>query len=77
MGFPKIRGTLLGGPYNKDYSILGSILGSPCFEKLPYKGCAESSRWLGFQIYASELRNCRGMGEGSRKWTSLHWVLGL
>ena len=35
--FPKIRGTLLGGPYNKDYkdySILGSILGSPCFGKL-------------------------------------------
>ena len=22
------RGTLFGGPYNKDYSILGSILGS-------------------------------------------------
>ena len=29
--FPKIRGTLLG----KDYSILGSILGSLYFEKLP------------------------------------------
>ena len=28
-GFPKITGTILGGPYNKDYSILGSILGSP------------------------------------------------
>ena len=26
--FPKIRGTMLGVPYNKDYSILGSILGS-------------------------------------------------
>ena len=26
-GFPKIRGTLFGGPYNKDYSILGSIFG--------------------------------------------------
>ena len=26
-GFPKIRGTILGGPYNKDYSIWGSILG--------------------------------------------------
>ena len=34
-GFPKIRGTLSGGPYNKDYSILGSILGSPHFGKLP------------------------------------------
>ena len=37
-GFPKIRGTLFGGPHNKDYSILGSILGSPYFGKLPY-GC--------------------------------------
>ena len=24
-GFPKIRGTLLGGLHNKDYSILGSM----------------------------------------------------
>ena len=35
-GFPKIRGYLIGGPSNKDYSILGSILGSPHFGKLPY-----------------------------------------
>ena len=35
-GFPKIRGTLAGGPYNKDYNILESILGSPYFGKLPY-----------------------------------------
>ena len=39
-GFPKLGGgggggTLLGVPHNKDYSILGSILGSPYFEKLP------------------------------------------
>ena len=34
-GFPEIRGTLFGGPHNKDYSILGSILGSPNFGKLP------------------------------------------
>ena len=25
---PKIRGTFFGGPYNEDYSIFGSILGS-------------------------------------------------
>ena len=31
-------GYLFGGPYNKDYSILGSILGSPHFGKLPYRG---------------------------------------
>ena len=35
-GFPKIRGTLFGGPYNKDYNIWGSILGYPYFGKLPY-----------------------------------------
>ena len=35
-GVPKIRGTFLGGPYNKDYSILGSRLGSPYFGRLPY-----------------------------------------
>ena len=34
--FPKIRGALLGGPYNKDYSILRSILRSPYLGKLPY-----------------------------------------
>ena len=28
-GFPKIQGTLSGGPNNKDCSILGSILGPP------------------------------------------------
>ena len=28
-GFPKIRGTCLGGPYNKDYNIMRFILGSP------------------------------------------------
>ena len=35
-GFPKIKGTLFACPYNKDYSILGSILGSPYFGRLPY-----------------------------------------
>ena len=30
-GIPKIRGTPFGGPYNKDKSNLGSILGSPLF----------------------------------------------
>ena len=29
-------GTLLGGPHNKDYSICGSILGSPHFGNLPF-----------------------------------------
>ena len=34
-GFPMIRGEILGGPHNKDYSILESILGSPYSGKLP------------------------------------------
>ena len=33
--FPKIMGTFLG-PYNKENSDLGSILGPPYFGKLPY-----------------------------------------
>ena len=33
--FPKIRGTLVGGPYNKDHSIWGAILGFPYVGKLP------------------------------------------
>ena len=37
-GFPEL-GVAFWGPYNKDYSILGSILGSPYFEKLPYTRC--------------------------------------
>ena len=37
-GFPKSRGTFLGGPHNKDHSILGSILGSPYFGKLSSLG---------------------------------------
>ena len=30
-GFPKIGGTLFWGPYNKDPTIEGTILGSPIF----------------------------------------------
>ena len=33
--FPKL-GVPFRGPNNKDYSILGSILGYPYFGKLPY-----------------------------------------
>ena len=34
-GFPKIKGTILGIPQNKDYNIWGSILGSPDFGNVP------------------------------------------
>ena len=33
---PTSRGSLLGVPQNKDYSIWESIVGSPYFGKLPY-----------------------------------------
>ena len=36
-GFPKL-GVFFVGPNIKDYSIWGSILGSPSFGKLPYRG---------------------------------------
>ena len=35
-GFPKLGVPFLGTPHNKDYSILGSILGSPYIGKLPF-----------------------------------------
>ena len=35
MGVLKIRGTFLGSPDNKDYSIFGSILGPRYLGKLP------------------------------------------
>ena len=35
LGVSQNNGYLYGGPHNKDYSILGSILGSPDFGKLP------------------------------------------
>ena len=31
MGVSQVYGFLFGGPHNKDYSILGSTLGSPYF----------------------------------------------
>ena len=36
MGVSQNYGYHLRGPHNKDYSILGSILGSPFFGKLPH-----------------------------------------
>ena len=35
-GFPKFRVPILGRPHNKDYCVLGSIMGSPSLAKLPY-----------------------------------------
>ena len=46
-GFPKVEGYPFGGPNNKDYSILGSILGSPHLGKLPYKAHREFDPFQG------------------------------
>ena len=54
-GFPKIRGTILGGPNNKDYSILGCILGSPYFGKLPLLILVLHHSWAGL--------HCRDQGK--------------
>ena len=36
-GVSRIRGTLLGDPYGKDYRIWGVFIGVPYLEKLPYR----------------------------------------
>ena len=42
--FPKFRGTV-GVPYNKGYSILESILGTPYLGKLPLRDYHEALLW--------------------------------
>ena len=37
LGVSQNSGYYFGGPYNKDYSIFGSILGFPYFGKLPFE----------------------------------------
>ena len=47
-GFPKLGVPFLG-PQNKDYSILGSMLGSPYLGKLPYglrSGALSRCPWI-------------------------------
>ena len=51
-GFPTSRGTFLGGPHNKDYSILGSILGYPDSGKLPYVPAKNGQQPAGFTSLA-------------------------
>ena len=44
-GFAKIRGTFLVGSHIKEYNILGSILGSPHFGKLPFLAFTHQYRY--------------------------------
>ena len=47
-GFPDIWGYFVGGPYNKDYHILVSILGSPYSGKLPCRVLGFGVQGIGF-----------------------------
>ena len=49
--FPKIRGTVFGGLYIKGSCIWRSILGSPCFGKLPF-------------VVVQGLFSCKGHNQG-------------
>ena len=48
-GLPKL-GVPYWGPHNQDFSILGSILGSPYLGKLPYRVWGLGLRVLGFGV---------------------------
>ena len=45
-GFPGIRGTIFGGPYNKDYSNLGIYTGVPLFWETTITGPTTSNQSL-------------------------------
>ena len=59
MGVSQNWGYTLGGLYNKDYGILGSILGSPYLGALPYGNCRRQW-WIDPQRTADffELQAC-------------------
>ena len=54
MGIPKIREYFSGGPHNKGYSILVSILGSIYFGKLPYRFWARILEFAAVPVLASQ-----------------------
>ena len=57
-GFRKFGGTILRGPHSKDYSIWGSMLGSPYLGKVPF--CFKLSQatrvWASSSISSSHAR---------------------
>ena len=54
-------GYLFGGPYNKDYTILGSILGSPYFGKLPYANMSQSLNSLQAGLHRDYIGDDKGL----------------
>ena len=69
-GFQKL-GVFFGGPYNEDYSILGSVLGYPNFGKLPFKPGLIRDRWglvgLSGSYSAFLTWRCEGFGLGLQR----------
>ena len=57
-GFPRIRGTFLGGPNNTDYSIWGSILGPLFWETTMYLKIPETGLVQDLQIRGNNLTEC-------------------
>ena len=81
MGVSYSSGYFFGGPHHKDYSILGSILGSPYFGKLPNPQLQRDLNDL-LVIPARQARGCghRSDAAGADAQTcraSLRWTLGL
>ena len=52
-------GTFFGDPHNKDYSILGSILGSPYFGKLPFGNPMGVYGAVYYRVEGLRCRDCR------------------
>ena len=46
------KGTLIGGPHTKEYSILGSMLGYPNFGKVPNR----HNEWMKNWVAVKELK---------------------
>ena len=54
MGTSQNLGYIIAGPYNKGYSILGCILGSPYLGKLPNTSVVLAFRLPMFQLFVSQ-----------------------
>ena len=61
LGVSQNYGYPFGGPHNKDYSILGSLLGSPYFGKLPFE-----VRSLNFKVQGTVSKVCCQLLASSR-----------
>ena len=72
MGVSQNWGYHFGCPYNKDYSILGSILGFPYFGKVPYRwrveGLGLSYCWILISVGPPKTKR----GPGRKKESSKH-----